>query len=134
MTETFEVGGYEYRVRPIDVDTQALLAKRILPLIGELQSLDELAINTRAMPVVFAALGKMPDADTMFILHNTLAHVDRLLPDGKFMVIWNKKAQQYQYQDIKLSDLMSITGRALEDTIGSFFPSAGPSSSGPPQA
>jgi hypothetical protein len=113
-------GEHTYRFRKMNAFDQLHVMRRLAPLISKLGKLSDLTMDSAFGPIA-SAMSEMPDSDVNYILEKCLAVVDRRLPDGSWMRVWNKDARQMQFEDLQLSDMLQLTGRAISENVGGFL-------------
>jgi hypothetical protein len=117
-TDTF--GEHTYRFRKMNAFDQLHVMRRLAPLISRLGKLSDLTLDSAFGPIA-EAMAEMQDSDVNYILEKCLSVVDRRLPDGSWMRVWNKDAKQMQFEDLQLAGMMHLTGRAISENIGGFL-------------
>jgi len=132
----FTIGQGQYRAGKLDARRQFHVARRIAPLVGQLQMLapalagkniEEMseAETARAFEQALIPfteeLSKMSDADCDYVLDACLSVVQRQQQGGGWQAIWNPRAGRMQFEDINVSEMMQIAGQVIMDSLGGFF-------------
>lgn len=147
MSDLGEIAGHEYRVISIPVETQFHIARRLLKAIapaGEIivqmlprviQALEASGAEEGAarealfkaselVTPLAEAIGNLSDEDSEYILHNCLAHAERLATGGTtWSRVWQRNGG-YRFADINLPTLVRLTVLVINDQLSSFFPAA----------
>lgn len=121
MSERIEtVDEFTYRFRKMNAFDQLHVARRLAPILAGLGGLSKLSLDSAFGPIA-QALAALKDDDVNYIIQKCLGAVDRKLPGGGFMVVWNKDANQSQFQDLELGALLKLTGIAMEHNLQGFL-------------
>jgi hypothetical protein len=127
MSTEITIGGIDYRVSKGTAMEQFRLMRRLLPLVGAMQSGGE---GLEALVPLASAMGAMSDADADAVLLGLLRHAQRRLDGGNGWAQVVGSGGTLQYQDTSLPDLMQIAWAVFQENFSSF--SDGLNSTSPP--
>lgn len=126
---TFEVGGRRFQLNKIDAFKQFHIVRRLAPILGDLlpvaQKLSKLKDNTEAqfesLAPIMDGIAKLSDADANTVLLGLCSAVEVQQASGNWarIVVGDILA----IQDLDLSTLLQIAGRALQFNLAGFFAS-----------
>jgi hypothetical protein len=132
MTE-FEQGDHSYRVSRLDAFKQFHLTRKIAPVIPTLipafmtlRDVSESAAtgNPEGMAQAFApfaaGIARMPDDDAEFILGTCLSVVLRK-QGNTWMPVWSVQNRTCLFDDIDLVQMVQISIRVMESSLGPFL-------------
>lgn len=137
--ETVTVNGIEYSIGEMPVFDQFHVGRRLAPFLGSAleafrgQSLDtaaeEFDILLLATPSLTKTLAEMKDEDAEYIIRKCLSVVKRHEKSGWAKVM--NGAGNFQFQDIDLKAMLTLTTKVIQENIGDFFPTSQPTSQEP---
>jgi hypothetical protein len=142
----FRIGDHLYRARQMNARQQFHVARRLAPLVGQVAALSGLLAGSQDSNALFdtmlmpfaQALSKVSDADCDYVLDACLSVTQRQSGANGSMVwsdVWNARAQRMQFEDIDdVGSMIQIASEVLQDNLGNFFSTAGPTPASPPLA
>lgn len=124
---------HTYEIGKLSAMQQLHVTRRAAPIFAALGSLSDLSLDAALIPISTALAG-MADKDVEFIMATTLSVVRRKLPNGNgWAGVWNKQANQPQYEDINLSDMLFLAKEVMQLNVGSFLGGMGETLPAPAQ-
>lgn len=137
-----EVAGFTYRIGRLGPMRSWDIVRRLMPVltaVGELASLPEFATETedagldldrilQSSGPLLAALAKMSDADSRYVIMNSLRAAERRsgqVWSPMVAVDRNTGEPLLMFEDIEMPAMLQLVFHVLQENIQRFFPSAG---------
>lgn len=136
MENSFELSGRQYKLRKIDAFQQFHIVRRIapilselLPAIGEIQKVSKTAKSetenfdqiAKILSPIMLGFSKLSDSEADKVLFGLLSSVEVQIAGTSG---WTRVAtpSSLMVQDMELSQMLNVAGRAFMFNLSGFFP------------
>jgi hypothetical protein len=149
MPSEQEIGGLTYRIGKLNAKQQFHVARRLAPVIAELSAESNLVMEQMKQPnnsvsgfmaeaaqgdvspamvrlytAISKAIRNLSDEDCDYVIRTCMSVVTRRSGE-LFQPVWNKQADQPQFEDLSLPTLLMLTITVITDNLGGFMNAQG---------
>jgi hypothetical protein len=124
MSDTVEVGGFQYRIGRIDARKQFHVARRLAPLLAGMTGLpDKAAGFSGFIGPLTDALSGMSDEDVDYVLDVCLGVCQRMQPNGHGAPVI-ARGGGLMFEDIDMGQMVQLAVKVIQQNLSGFFPGA----------
>jgi hypothetical protein len=123
MSDTVEVGGFQYRIGKIDARKQFHVARRLAPLLAGMSNVPDKSQGFAAfLGPLTDALSGMSDQDVDYVLDICLGACKRIQPSGHPAPVMVRGG--LMFEDIDMGQMIQLAVKVIQVNLGGFFPDA----------